>query len=173
MVYTIYKTTNIINNKFYIGKHQTKDINDSYLGSGNALKAAIKKYGRKNFIKETLFIFDNELEMNEKEKEILTEAFINSNTNYNTGLGGEGGAQFKGKTHSDETKKKIADKLKGSKHSEETRKKLSESNKNRTVSEATRLKLSLRTKERFSTMSEESMIEFRSKVKNGMKRKNE
>lgn len=35
--YTIYKTTNLINGKIYIGKHQTKDPYDSYLGSGKRL----------------------------------------------------------------------------------------------------------------------------------------
>lgn len=43
MKYTIYKIVNLINNKFYIGKHQTIDPNDDYLGSGNAILAAIKK----------------------------------------------------------------------------------------------------------------------------------
>jgi hypothetical protein len=44
----IYKTTNIINGKYYVGK----DINnsESYLGSGVLLKRAIKKYGKENFI---------------------------------------------------------------------------------------------------------------------------
>lgn len=38
MKYTIYKITNIINNKVYIGKHQTNDINDGYMGSGKNFK---------------------------------------------------------------------------------------------------------------------------------------
>ncbi len=35
--YTIYKITNIINGMIYIGKHQTKDVNDGYMGSGKHL----------------------------------------------------------------------------------------------------------------------------------------
>ncbi len=48
----IYKTTNLINGKIYIGQHSTNDKN--YLGSGVRLFSAIKKYGKQNFIRETL-----------------------------------------------------------------------------------------------------------------------
>ena len=103
MFYTIYKTTNLINNKFYIGKHQTTDPNDSYYGSGKAIKEAILKYGKENFQKEILFIFQTEEEMNAKEKELITEEFVNRKDTYNMGVGGEGGSHFKGKSHSNET----------------------------------------------------------------------
>ena len=89
--YTIYKTTNTINNKIYIGKHKTTDLNDDYLGSGIALTDAIKKYGRENFTKEILYVLDNEYDMNNKECEIITEEFISLDTNYNMMLGGQGG----------------------------------------------------------------------------------
>lgn len=124
MFYTIYKVTNTLNNKFYIGKHQTDNPNDRYYGSGKAIKSAIRKYGKKNFKKEILFCFDNELEMNAKEKEILTETFISDTMNYNEAVGGEGGPHFKGRQHSKETKEKISRGSKLSKkvvkHSEET-----------------------------------------------------
>lgn len=89
--HTIYKTTNLVNGKIYIGKHQTDNLDDNYLGSGKYLSRAIAKYGRENFKKEILFIFDNEIEMNAKEKEIVSEAFISSSSNYNARVGGEGG----------------------------------------------------------------------------------
>ena len=54
MHYTIYQTTNLVNSKYYLGKHITKNPNDRYLGSGPKLKNAIKKYGRKSFIKNIL-----------------------------------------------------------------------------------------------------------------------
>lgn len=51
MYYTIYKNTNSINDKYYIGKHKTQDPNDDYLGSGKVIRAAINKYGRDKFTK--------------------------------------------------------------------------------------------------------------------------
>lgn len=91
MHYTIYKTTNKINNKIYIGKHQTQCLNDDYLGSGKLLNAAIKKYGKENFSKELLFVYDNEYEMNVKEAELVTQDFVKEDTNYNVCPGGKGG----------------------------------------------------------------------------------
>lgn len=45
MFYAIYKITNQIDGKFYIGSHKTKDLNDVYMGSGKYLIHAQKKYG--------------------------------------------------------------------------------------------------------------------------------
>jgi GIY-YIG catalytic domain len=90
MFYTIYKITNQVNGKYYIGKHQTKKLNDNYMGSGELLKRAITKYGIENFKKEILHIFDNELEMNAKEKELV---LVNEST-YNLNQGGHGGFSY-------------------------------------------------------------------------------
>ena len=149
MKYTIYKTTNTVNNKIYIGKHQTENISDSYLGSGVSLELAIKKYGKESFTKEILYIFDSEEEMNSKEKELVTEEFIKRKDNYNKSLGGEGGSNFKGKRHTDETKQKLSEIAKKRIYSEETRNKISEGNRKRVISEETKLKLSEKAKLRF------------------------
>lgn len=42
--YIIYKTTNLINGKTYIGRHKTIKIDDGYLGSGTIFLKALKKY---------------------------------------------------------------------------------------------------------------------------------
>lgn len=94
MFYTIYKITNKVNGKVYIGKHQTKDLTDGYMGSGKHLKNAIKKYGLENFEKEILFVFDNEVDMNTKEAELVTSDFVKEDTNYNLCPGGKGGFGF-------------------------------------------------------------------------------
>ena len=87
MFYTIYKITNTVNGKYYIGKHQTKDLNDGYMGSGKLLKRAISKYGCDNFTKEILHVFQTEQEMNDKEKELVTLHEMS----YNLCPGGKGG----------------------------------------------------------------------------------
>lgn len=92
--YTVYKVTNKINGKFYIGVHKTTNLNDDYLGSGKLIKRAIIKYGKNSFQKEILFVFDNSLEMYLKEKEILTEEFLESNNTYNLRIGGFGGWDY-------------------------------------------------------------------------------
>lgn len=43
-MYYIYRTTNLINGKTYIGQHETSDmLNDSYIGSGKLIKRAFQK----------------------------------------------------------------------------------------------------------------------------------
>jgi hypothetical protein len=91
MFYTIYQITNLIDGKIYIGKHQTKDLNDGYMGSGKRLKYAISKHGIENFKKDVLFQFGNESEMNAKEAELVTEKFCLREDTYNLCPGGNGG----------------------------------------------------------------------------------
>ena len=78
----------------YVGKHQTKNLDDSYMGSGKHLKGAMAKYGAENFTKEILHVFDNEAEMNAKEAELVTEEFCLQEDNYNICSGGKGGFSY-------------------------------------------------------------------------------
>lgn len=94
MYYTVYKITNTLNGMFYIGKHATENLNDSYMGSGTFLRRAQNKYGIENFKKEILFIFDNEEEMNNKEAELVTEEFLKRPDVYNLNVGGFGGWKY-------------------------------------------------------------------------------
>jgi hypothetical protein len=57
MFYTVYRTVNLANGKYYFGVHKTEYPNDGYLGSGNYIKRAIAKYGEPTFKKEVLFIY--------------------------------------------------------------------------------------------------------------------
>lgn len=89
--FIIYKITNTVNGKIYIGAHTTKNINDDYMGSGHALSRAKNKYGLEKFTKEILHIFDNEQDMWNKELEIVNEDFCKRKDNYNVRTGGIGG----------------------------------------------------------------------------------
>ena len=103
MHYTVYKITNNLNNKFYIGKHQTYDLGDGYMGSGKWLKRAIQKYGIENFSKEILHVFETEEEMNAKEKELV----VISEQSYNLCEGGKGGFSYINRTVSSEKKQSL------------------------------------------------------------------
>lgn len=117
--YYIYKTTNLINGKYYVGFHKTSDPFDNYLGSGVRLIDAIKKYGVENFKKEILFEFDTQEEAEAKEREIVNLDFVKDRNTYNVSLGGnvcvlygkDNG--FYGKTHTKETKEHISQMNKG------------------------------------------------------------
>ena len=90
MIFIIYKTTNLVNGKFYIGKHnQSKESFDGYYGSGSLLAKAIKKYGKDNFVRETLFEFDREDEAYQQEIKVINENLSNPLC-YNVRPGGTG-----------------------------------------------------------------------------------
>lgn len=94
MFYTIYQITNTINDKIYVGKHMTLDLNDGYMGSGTLIKRAIEKYGIDFFKKEIIHVFENEDDMNLKERELVTEEFCNREDTYNLCVGGKGGFSY-------------------------------------------------------------------------------
>jgi len=73
MIHTVYRTTNLVNDKFYIGYHKTKNPSDSYLGSGTYIQRAVKKYGRVNFRKDILFTFPDAESALAKEKELVEQ----------------------------------------------------------------------------------------------------
>ncbi len=89
MYYTIYKTTNLINNKEYIGAHQTQNPNDNYIGSGVAFQYAVKKYGKINFKKEIIFYARSLDIMYWVESLIVDNDYIKNSNNYNLQTGGQ------------------------------------------------------------------------------------
>ena len=86
--YVIYKVTNKITGRFYIGKHKTKNPGDWYYGSSPTLQEDIKRLGKENFKKEILFCYKRESTMIRKEKELVNLELIRNPMSYNYRLGG-------------------------------------------------------------------------------------
>ncbi len=86
--YGIYKITNLLNGKMYIGQHQTSNIDDGYMGSGLLISHAIKKYGVKNFRKEWLMFCEDSDELNYMERVYVDQTWVDRPDTYNIKLGG-------------------------------------------------------------------------------------
>ena len=87
----LYRTTNLVNNKYYYGVHSTYNLKDGYLGSGKRLTRAVKKYGKENFKCEILEFFESREEVLKRENEIVNEQLINDPLCMNLKPGGNGG----------------------------------------------------------------------------------
>ena len=100
----IYKITNTINGKIYIGKQSNR--NKKYMGSGKWIKRAIKKYGKRYFIKEIIESCNSNEDLNSREKYWIKELnSTNSKIGYNISKGGKGATFFM----TEEQKKKVSD----------------------------------------------------------------
>lgn len=86
----VYQTTNLINNKIYIGFHSTNKLDDNYLGSGKLIKKAISKYGKKSFTKIIIKVCSTRDSARKLERELVNEDFVNRTDTYNLTLGGTG-----------------------------------------------------------------------------------
>jgi hypothetical protein len=60
----VYRITNLVNNKEYIGVHSTNNLNDGYMSSSGPLNDDIKKFGLGMFKKE---ILEAEAKLNNKD----------------------------------------------------------------------------------------------------------
>jgi group I intron endonuclease len=133
----IYKLTNTINNKFYIGVttgNLKRRLRSHFNKTGKYLSSAIKKYGKKNFIIEQIDSAKTNEELDRKEITYIK----NLKPHYNLTTGGrtffhhnnqtkkiiseyqmvaKKGNQYRlGKIHTIETKEKISNSMKGKKN---------------------------------------------------------
>lgn len=142
----IYKITNIIDGKIYIGRRQSSTFDSNYWGSGTYIKRAIKKHGRDNFTREVLEWCYSLEEIVEREIYwIATLDAQDPDVGYNLSKGGLGSA---GCTWSEESKDKLrrykgpASPNWGRVPSEEHRQHLREAHKGKTLSEEHKQKIS-------------------------------
>lgn len=120
MYYYLYKITNKKNKRVYVGVHKTENLLDGYMGSGKLIKAAVAKYGLSCFDKEILMFCESYEKLLEVERNVVNSIFVHKTSSYNLRIGGNGGfdyinnnnvSKFKGRKHTQETKKKIGEKL--------------------------------------------------------------
>jgi hypothetical protein len=103
----IYKITNLVNNKIYIGKDTTSDPN--YFGSGLIIRKAIKKYGLENFIKKVIDETEDYKELSKKEISWIKKLnSTNKKIGYNISTGGDGGDTLSNHPDLDLIKEKIS-----------------------------------------------------------------
>lgn len=126
----IYKTTNLINNKIYIGQHKHETFDKYYIGSGVLFKSAKNKYGKSNFKCEVIQWCEDEQMLNERETYWIS--YFNSsdhNIGYNLATKVTG--------CSDNQRKVASEYMKNRSISDETHRKMSISAKNRTTNRIT------------------------------------
>jgi group I intron endonuclease len=141
--FIIYKVTNLVNEKIYIGqtihtiqRRKREHINNARGGSSMALYRAMRKYGTDNFVFEPICYCTSREEASSKEIEMIK--LLNSkarHVGYNMTDGGEGAngchpseetrAKMRAKILSPETKEKIRRAGIGRRHTEETKIKMS------------------------------------------------
>ena len=123
-MFYIYEITNTINDKTYIGQHETNNLADTYMGSGRYLKNAKKKYGIENFSKKIIAICETQENADILEKVFISLYRMEGKAEYNIAEGGYGGNPFE--FMSEERKKEIRLRIrehnKGKHHTEETKK---------------------------------------------------
>ena len=87
----IYRTTNLVNEKFYVGMHSTDDLEDGYIGSGKRLGYSIRKHGLENHKFEILEFLPSREELKKREAEVVNEELLADPLCMNLKFGGEGG----------------------------------------------------------------------------------
>ena len=87
----IYKTTNLINDKFYVGMHSTGDLEDGYFGSGKVINYSVNSHGIENHQVEILEFLSSREELKKREAEVVNEELLADPLCMNLKFGGEGG----------------------------------------------------------------------------------
>ena len=87
----IYKTTNLLSGRYYIGMHSTDNLEDGYMGSGTRLRRSLNKHGKDNHKVEFIEFLDSREELKDREAEIVNLNEIAKEDCMNLKVGGYGG----------------------------------------------------------------------------------
>lgn len=141
-IYRIYKCTNILNGKTYVGftnklleKRIVEHNSAAKNGSDYLMHKAIRKYGKDSFLWECIFeSLDRNFMLNEMENYFIQQfnSHFESGLGYNMTFGGQGG--MTGKIHTEQTKNKLkiarnkraTEPMAGKTHSVESKQKMSD-----------------------------------------------
>ena len=144
----IYKTTNKINGKSYIGQtiYSLRQRKHKHISAALSMRdttyfhRALRKYGAKTFDWKILHECDTIEELNQLEIFYIGYYGTFGNNGYNLTVGGKSG--LVGFKHIDKSKRRMSEAQKGKKLSEETKRRMSKAKKNRVVSKEVRRKIS-------------------------------
>jgi hypothetical protein len=94
----IYKTTNLVSGRIYVGQ-KTGTFAPDYYGSGILLKRSLNKYGSNNFKLELIVYAKSKSKLNKLEKEFIKKyrQIYGKRNLYNISDGGEGGKTWLGR----------------------------------------------------------------------------
>ena len=88
----VYETENIVSGSYYIGVRSCEDpLNDNYLGSGTALKDAVRKYGVEKFRRRIFCFLPTREDAFKLEEQLVVKPWEYSKC-YNLVSGGAGGS---------------------------------------------------------------------------------
>jgi len=111
MYHYLYKITNNVNGRIYIGVHSTKNLFDGYMGSGTNIIRAIKKHGIEKFTKKILYRFADRETLMICESVVVDNEFVLRDNTYNIRCGGAFGPF--GCTANDETRRMMSESMSG------------------------------------------------------------
>lgn len=146
----IYKITNTLNSKIYVGKHKfpKAKLDPKYWGSGILISRAIASQGQDTFVRELLVTADSKEELNSLERLWIDKLDCRAPKGYNLTSGGDGapdldadaryrmGNGHRGIPRSEDLKQRTSQTLRGRSHSEDWVAKISASLKGKKPSPA-------------------------------------
>ena len=161
----IYKITNLVDGKMYIGQHTTTDIDDGYMGSGKRIIRAVNKYGVQNFRKEWIMFCEDQEELNYMERVFVDQTWVDRADTYNIALGGIT-AKF-----SEQYRQHLSESCKRCQNRESVRMAKSKFQKEYKNRPEVKARMSAMSKQMFQSMTDDERHTWRNKIRKSSKKR--